>query len=605
MGFSYGYVDNGIGFNEANFNSFKTLDSDYKIEKGGRGIGRLLWLKAFDRVEVNSCFLNDNDEMEQRTFSFSRDGIEDHDTKDAHRNAKRETVVRLVDFNQDYRTRKTGDAIAKSMVEHCLWYFARSGGAPKIIVHDEDQEILLDDLFENLMHSSAVTDQIQVKDSEVELLHVQLRANTSMAHLIAYCANDRLVTTEKLSNYFPGLPSKIGNEEDEFVYMCYISSDLLNERVRPERDTFDISIDSPELFEDTEVSWHDIRNGVITSITAHLQEHLDLIKKRAQNRIHEFVSTKAPRYKPVLQYLEPDKLNIDPMISDNKLELTLHGKYTELEERILTEGYTLMEPHNGESIDDYQTRIEDYLKKVVDVKKSALASYVTNRRVIIDLLKAAIERGPDERYVRENLIHKLIMPMRTDSSEVLQDDCNLWLIDERLAFHDYLASDKPLSAMPVTGSSSAIEPDLVALNVFDNPILVGESLTPPLASIVVIELKRPMRNDAAEGKEKDPIEQALGYLEEIRRGTVRTAQGRPIPNSEDIPGFCYVICDLTPSIVKRCNMHDLTRTSDGLGYFSYKKNYQSYVEVMSFDRLVNMASERHRAFFDKLGLPVS
>jgi len=113
-------VDNGIGFNEANFNSFKTLDSDYKIEKGGRGIGRLLWLKAFDRVEVNSCFLNDNDEMEQRTFSFSRDGIEDHDTKDAHRNAKRETVVRLVDFNQDYRTRKTGDAIAKSMVEHCL-----------------------------------------------------------------------------------------------------------------------------------------------------------------------------------------------------------------------------------------------------------------------------------------------------------------------------------------------------------------------------------------------------------------------------------------------------------------------------------------------------
>ena len=31
--------DNGIGFNEENFNSFKKLDSDYKISKGCRGIG--------------------------------------------------------------------------------------------------------------------------------------------------------------------------------------------------------------------------------------------------------------------------------------------------------------------------------------------------------------------------------------------------------------------------------------------------------------------------------------------------------------------------------------------------------------------------------------
>ena len=39
------------------------------------------------------------------------------------------------------------------------------------------------------------------------------------------------------------------------------------------------------------------------------------------------------------------------------------------------------------------------------------------------------------------------------------------------------------------------------------------------------------------------------------------------------------------------------------GYFAYKKNYKAYVEVISFDRLVNLAKERNRAFFDKLGLP--
>ena len=68
---SFHVTDNGVGFNEANFKSFETLDTDYKVEKGGRGIGRLLWLKAFDRIDVVSCFLNEDEALEQRTFSFS------------------------------------------------------------------------------------------------------------------------------------------------------------------------------------------------------------------------------------------------------------------------------------------------------------------------------------------------------------------------------------------------------------------------------------------------------------------------------------------------------------------------------------------------------
>lgn len=47
----------------------------------------------------------------------------------------------------------------------------------------------------------------------------------------------------------------------------------------------------------------------------------------------------------------------------------------------------------------------------------------------------------------------------------------------------------------------------------------------PLASIVVIEIKRPMRNDAAAGEAKDPIEQALGYLERIRDGAHKWQPG--------------------------------------------------------------------------------
>ena len=133
---------------------------------------------------------------------------------------------------------------------------------------------------------------------------------------------------------------------------------------------------------------------------------------------------------------------------------------------------------------------------------------------------------------------------------------------------------------------------------------MSETRSPPYASLVVIELKRPMRNDAAPGEEKDPVHQALQYLNRIRRGKVQTAEGRPIPNPDDIPGFCYVICDLTPTVKELCIFtHDLTVTSDHLGYFGYRKNMKAYVEVISFDKLVGAAKERNRAFFDKLGLP--
>ncbi|MEI6056910.1 MAG: ATP-binding protein, partial [Lentisphaerota bacterium] len=202
-------------------------------------------------------------------------------------------------------------------------------------------------------------------------------------------------------------------------------------------------------------------------------------------------------------------------------------------------------------------------------------------------------------------IHNLIMPMRKQSNDIMSDDCNLWIIDERLAFHNYLASDKTLKSMPITGSSELKEPDICILNVFDNPLLVSDANSLPLASIVVIEIKRPMRNDASQGEDKDPIEQVLNYIDQIRQGKVSTSSGRRVPESNNIPGFCYVLCDITPSMQSRCKMHNLKVTSDGLGYFGYNDNYKAYIEVISFDRLVNSANERNKAFFDKLGLPTN
>ena len=600
-------TDNGIGFNDANMKSFLTLDSEYKADLGCRGVGRLLWLKAFQRSTVASVYLSEDGSLKRRTFTFdSRQGVSEPVVVDAQ-DQERLTAVYLEGLAKRYRdaSPKTAKVIAKNLFEHCLWYFVRSGGAPKIKIVDGDETIALDDVYAEHMVGRVATDTIHLKGHPFELIHIKLSASSTRNHSIAFCAANRLVLKENIKGKIPGLYGSIRDEDGEFIYECYVSSPLLDESVRPERTGFDLEEDPLEMFASTELSQREIRETVISCASKFLAGYLEDQCRLGKERVTSFIEKKAPRYRPILNRIPEGQLAVNPDISDKELDILLHKHLAEIERKMLADGHDVLHPQPQESFPDYRKRLNEYLEAAEDIKRSDLANYVSHRRVVIDLLEMAIQRKQGGGYAREDLIHTLIMPLGRHSAEVPGDSCNLWLIDERLAFHNYLASDKPLSVMPITGSSVGKEPDIVALNVFDNPIFVSEGSRLPPAALIVVEVKRPMRNDAAQGEEKDPIEQALGYLDRIRQGQVRTATGRPIPDSENVPGFCYVLCDLTPSIVHRCKMHDGIRTSDGLGYFFYNKNFKAYVEVISFDRLVNSAKERNRAFFDKLGLPTT
>lgn len=307
----------------------------------------------------------------------------------------------------------------------------------------------------------------------------------------------------------------------------------------------------------------------------------------------------------MLSHMDSDRLDIDPAMSDKDLDLILHREVFRVEQEMLSMGHDIMTPSPSESEEDYTKRLEAYLQKAADLKQSDLVSYVMHRRVVIDLLSYAIEQKKDGKFSREDLIHELIVPMRVTSDDFNFRRQNLWLVDERLAFHHYLSSDKPLSSNPTTSDSSGKEPDIAALRIFDNPLLVGEQKHQQ-ASITVVEIKRPMRKDfkAGDAEDRDPILQSLGYLKRLRQGAA-TRDGRPIPNAEQIPGFIYIIADFTTHLQDCCKLHQLQKTADGLGYFGYHRDaaYNAYIQVISFDGLVVSATERNRAFFDELGLP--
>jgi len=76
-------IDNGIGFTDTNFDSFQTADTTIKASKGGKGIGRFLWLKAFDRAEVDSLHSHDGKTWQRQfVFSVAGNGVSKHSNKE-------------------------------------------------------------------------------------------------------------------------------------------------------------------------------------------------------------------------------------------------------------------------------------------------------------------------------------------------------------------------------------------------------------------------------------------------------------------------------------------------------------------------------------------
>ncbi|MBF0555968.1 MAG: ATP-binding protein [Nitrospirae bacterium] len=103
---SFTIEDDGVGFDENNYNSFLTSDTLHKIDKGGKGVGRFLWLKAFEKVSIESVY-SEKDEFKKRKFDFtlSDKGVENDksfsffaaDAKHTY------TKIQLIDFKEEYQ----------------------------------------------------------------------------------------------------------------------------------------------------------------------------------------------------------------------------------------------------------------------------------------------------------------------------------------------------------------------------------------------------------------------------------------------------------------------------------------------------------------------
>jgi hypothetical protein len=171
-------------------------------------------------------------------------------------------------------------------------------------------------------------------------------------------------------------------------------------------------------------------------------------------------------------------------------------------------------------------------------------------------------------------------------------DHNLWLVDDLLPYYQFFASDKALTSLGIEDERS--ESDLLFFNPFG---FRREGTNDP---VVIVEFKLP----GDEHLSSDPVDQVLGYIEELQSRTVKNPDGEVINDISDRTPFeCIIVCDLTAGARKKL-VRSLAQnpTPDGLGYYGFSKEHNASIRVLSYRKLFRDAELRHRALFDKLGL---
>lgn len=597
--------DNGIGFTDENYNSFNEADTQAKATKGGKGVGRFIWLKAFQSVEVDSVFEKEG-KLWRREFVFSlatADGIQEHKLTQMNRHDEVRTTVKLLNFRSEFeeRTPRSIDIIARRIVEHSLEYLLL-GRFPQITLHDEnnDQVIDLEEIYSAFV-ANVSREQYQLGGHNFDVAHFKIQVHTDTSHQINYCANNRVVKGVKIGNKVPNLSTTLNSDEGEpFVYAGYVSSSFLDGHVNQQRTEFEVFPEDGFKIPG-ELTWQEIENASLDKSRSFLKPFTEAIKTQKEDRIREYVNDKAPEYKYIVNSHPNELDSIPPDISDEKLDIQLYGIQRKIEQDLRGETETIVEVlMSDEEWDDqkWDEQFSKFWQEFNEVGKASLAKYIIHRKKMLTILEMALKRQSTGKYSREDVIHRIIFPLKTTSDEITHDQHNLWIIDEKLSYHQYLASDKALNKVRPLDSDFVSRPDLLIF--FNTAFAAVDDEHPYNSGVVIFEFKRPMRDDYSENE--NPITQVLSYVKQIKEGKALQKDGRPFQIPSTTPFYCYIVCDLTPTVRDRADFSSLRPTPDANGYFGFFENLGAYVEIISFDKLLRDSQKRNRILFDKLGI---
>ena len=599
-------VDNGTGFNNENMSYFIEADTDHKIEIGGKGVGRFVCLKAFKAIAVSSTFEHER-QLYHREFEFkaTREGIHNFDEKPATATQERMTRVILSDFREDYQKNAPTDIVqfARELVNHFLLYFIQDS-APNITIRNQNHtEINCKNLFNTEFKKEIESGDFTVASNDFTLYLT--KSYSALSHKIHYCAHQRSVKEEGLINRIPDLGKySIKDSDGQFYYQAYVVGTFLDDHVNTERVGFDFPVeeDEDDLILIKEVTLSKIRNCAIDTIETLLEDYLSAVREAKINSYRPTVNDELPQYRAVFNYKIDEVKKLPPSLPKQKLDIELYKIESNWKIEVKEAGAKLLaETKDIQNLEEYKTRYEKFLTQFNEVGQIDLARYVVHRKTVIELLDEFINITENSKFQDEDIIHNIFFPIRSSSDEVLAEHQNLWLLDERLTYHSFLASDRKFEKINELDVPSEDRTDLL---IYNDALAFSEDKRAPHNSFTIIEFKKPQRNNFQDyDAEKNPMEQCEKYIEALLSGRVKDRNERFISVDPNTPFYVYIVCDITPSLERVLRSREYIQTPDKIGYFTVKSQYyKAYIEVLPFEKVLKDAHKRNKILFDKLGI---
>ncbi|QQS87648.1 ATP-binding protein [Fusobacterium canifelinum] len=579
-------TDDGYGFNDENFESFKKINSTHKLKLGGKGVGRLTWLKVFENIEIESTYKQDKKYFFRKIFFNLYDEVKEVESKELPFGDQKQikTTIKFKKPKGDFLEKFpiTAEDLGEKILYHCLSYLIE--GVFEITIKDNKNEYRCKDEYRSRLENDIKKDTIKINKEEFDIIYIPIDKKKLSKHEISFTANKREVYRRGMSGEL--LKSSFEIDKKEKYILAFIRGNYLDNSVSEDRTRFFFPDEDGGLF----LSEKEIINSVSNKIITIFDKSIEIIREKNKNKINIFLNEN-PYYRAVYKYNETivDEINSRTTNDEieEKFEKTVRQKLKEIKTNIKTLEL------NG----NYQEKFEETIEKIDVLKQLDLAKYIVHRKIIIELFDKILEKKEnDKNYYYEKDLHNLIFPMKKYGEEVDYNNHNLWLIDDRLSYHTFLSSDKPFNEFN-ENSTNKERADLVILN---NLISFSDKEVEELHSnVIIVEFKRPGRDSLIE---YDLNTQIYKYIEELLDSKIKTKNGKRIEIDKNAIFNVYIICELSSELVKTLRRANYKELLEGQGYYFYNDSYNTLIQVFSLNKVLRDVKLRNKIFFKQLGV---
>lgn len=587
-------LDTGVGLDPDRFDAFLTTDTDFKSNRGGKGIGRLLWLDAFESISVDSIYEHDG-KLFRRVFNFvlaKNEQVQGEIVEELEEGSAASGTgitlrgLRGTAYQEKFPSRP--ETIVRHFGSHFLAEFILGQSRPvHLTVGDETVEFpgaIKDLLIEERGRSEIDAGEFGALAIDHFVFDKAASSDFDGNHQLHLVANGRTVTTRKVDGLL-GV-GRFG-ESARAVYHGCVQGDFLDERVNQERTNFNFS----------EAVADEITKVCARAISEEaLEDEVKAFDSSRLTTMNEFLQ----KY-PSFGFASPEELlektpknAVKPEQFAQALIPTRIRRDTERDRRVQE---VVNKLGTGEALSgDFAELVRAAADDVKAEEQRQLTEYVLRRKLVLDVMELLISRvrertGQDDFHLEETL-HQFICPMRVrgdDPKRIETSDHDLWVVDERLTFATYFASDVPISQL-VGEAQSTERPDVVIWDKIHGLGVEGED---PLKRVLLIEFKKPGREDYSE--RYSPLNQVSRYLNQLEKGEIEGLNRQRVRVAPDCVFYCYVIAD----IVGALDIHTSTwkTTADGRGRWTeLSGKFRGSIEVIEWRDLIGDARARNAAF---------